>query len=248
MISKFIFKNVLGRSNRKLIAPCRLFSTEHLRKFWNDFSDNYEKSTEIHTLPINMELYTLTNAHNSNSILETAVGAGLGSKIFVSNLLKKGGNYVACDLSDKMIHKIDNKFKKISEESSISYHSLAPNEENIKISTRKGSQIYSIRCSNENLPFANEQFKTYVSNFSLHLVDDHLKMLSEAKRVLLPEGSIGLSIWGRRKESPLFSMLPRIITNYGIKFPKQKSFFHLEGKIMDIMSTAGFRDIQLIRK
>lgn len=39
-------------------------------------------------------------------------------------------------------------------------------------------------ADSENLPFSDDQFESYVANFSLNLVSDHEKMLSEAKRVI----------------------------------------------------------------
>ena len=46
-----------------------------------------------------------------------------------------------------------------------------------------GNKVFVGLADNERLPFVEEQFEAYVSNFSLQLVDDYEKMLSEAKRV-----------------------------------------------------------------
>ena len=55
-----------------------------------------------------------------------------------------------------------------------------------------------------------------------------------------PGGKLGLSVWGRRENSPYFRMLPKILTQHGIELPAFKSYFHLGDRLETVISRAGF--------
>jgi ubiquinone/menaquinone biosynthesis C-methylase UbiE len=56
-------------------------------------------------------------------------------------------------------------------------------EEKTSTKQRQKKYVYLTPADNENLPFEDNQFEVYISNFSLHIVHDHMKMLKEARRV-----------------------------------------------------------------
>ena len=107
--------------------------------------------------------------------------------------------------------------------------------------------VYATQCDNERLPFADNQFDTYIANYSLHIVNDPVKMLEECKRVLKPGGTMAMSIWGRRKYSPFFTLLPMLLKSHGVELPKQRTYFHLEGKMLDLVKSTGFKSITNIQ-
>ena len=64
-----------------------------------------------------------------------------------------------------------------------------------------------MQADNEELPFKEESFEAYVANFSLMIVPNHVKMLEEALRVLRPNLVAAFSVWGRKENSPYFSII-----------------------------------------
>ena len=54
-----------------------------------------------------------------------------------------------------------------------------------------------VEASFTDLPFKDKTFDSYIANYSLHLVKDHIEMLKESYRVLNDEGIATFSIWGR---------------------------------------------------
>jgi hypothetical protein len=61
--------------------------------------------------------------------------------------------------------------------------------------------------------------------------------------VLKDGGQIGISVWGRRKNSPYFKLLPKIIVEHGIELPPNKSYFHLGESLADVLKEADFKNI-----
>mmetsp|Transcript_18521 Transcript_18521/g.16406 ORF Transcript_18521/g.16406 Transcript_18521/m.16406 type:complete len:129 (-) Transcript_18521:25-411(-) len=59
---------------------------------------------------------------------------------------------------------------------------------------------------------------------------------------------MGMSIWGKRAESPFFCLLPKLLKKHGIKLPKSRSYFHLEGKAIDMVKNTGFKNIKNVQK
>ncbi|CAI2376362.1 unnamed protein product [Moneuplotes crassus] len=249
-----MISNILRRSRgAKLIQPqSRAFTTAKLREFWNDFSDDYVKETEHYTVPVGLDLYALTSAHFSGSVVETGAGSGTASSIFATYMQKEKSHFVTCDLSDTMVEKMEKRYPSLaSNYDSINYSKLTREEAQDMDFTdcdTNSKNIYSLRSSNEDLPFKDNQFDAYVSTFCLNIVNDPVKMLTEAHRILKPHGKIGVSLWGRRSESPFFVLLPKILKKNGAEFPEQKSYFHMEGKVCEFMKTAGFKDIKNVQR
>mmetsp|Transcript_18521 Transcript_18521/g.16405 ORF Transcript_18521/g.16405 Transcript_18521/m.16405 type:complete len:129 (-) Transcript_18521:439-825(-) len=128
-------------------------------------------------------MYSLVNANKSNSVLEVAVGAGAASAMFTTNLMKEGATYIAGDISDQMLNKINTKLDKISSnDTSINYELLDLKKNDrfeIDVSDPKQKKVCASWTDNENLPFADNQFETYIANYSLHIVDNPTAMLEE---------------------------------------------------------------------
>ena len=73
-------------------------------------------------------------------------------------------------------------------------------------------------------------FDIYLSNLSLHLVENPVKMLKEGRRVLKKGGKVGLSVWGRKENSDFFTIIPRVLKEFGVKLPDIRSNFHLSDR------------------
>jgi len=83
------------------------------------------------------------------------------------------------------------------------------------------------------LPFENASFDKIIGNYILHLVPDPDKMLLESKRVLKEGGMCAFSVWGRKENSPKFTMnthlIPKFSSEWNIDFKEEvfRSSFHL---------------------
>ena len=64
-----------------------------------------------------------------------------------------------------------------------------------------------MQADNEDLPFKSSSFDAYIANFSLMIVPDHKKMLSEAYWVIKQDSIAAFSVWGWRENSPYFSII-----------------------------------------
>ncbi|CAI2376653.1 unnamed protein product [Moneuplotes crassus] len=229
----------------------RAFSTAKLREFWNDFSDDYVQEAETLGIPIGLDLYELTRARKAKRVIETAAGAGTASAMFIAHLLKRRSSFVACDLLDEMVSKIHQKYSDLSMISDkIKYTKLAQEgKEEIDLCNFDDfKNIYALRCSNEDIPIKDEQFDVYISNFSIHIVSDPEAMLREAHRLLKPEGTIGISLWKRRVESPFFKLFPEILRKNGGDISDDYSYFNMEGRVPSYLEKTGFKSIKKATK
>lgn len=109
--------------------------------------------------------------------------------------------------------------------------------------TRK---VFNGRFNNEKLPYADKFFDTYISTLSLMIVPNHHNQLAEAYRVLNDGGIAGFSVWGREKNSSLFTFLPEILAEVGIPIPPPaRTNFHLgvdKEALIDDVKAAGFSE------
>ena len=68
----------------------------------------------------------------------------------------------------------------------------------------KGRLVFGCVANNLALPFKDDSFDCYISNFSLHIVPDYKKQLSEAYRVAKKGARIGISLLGRKESNVIF--------------------------------------------
>ena len=118
-----------------------------------------------------------------------------------------------------------------------------PNEEGQK-------KVRILKANNEELPFSDCTFDSYISNFSLHLVTNHKNQILEAYRVL-KEGSLaGFSVWGREDHCRNFTFLKSALKKLGEEFENNeeiKGAFHLNNKELlrkDCLD-AGFKSVKV---
>jgi len=101
-----------------------------------------------------------------------------------------------------------------------------PEENALKMAEKRG--IKTVHAYGENLPFEDETFGCVLIIATLCFVEDPLKVLKEAKRVLKPDGSIIIGVipkdspWGtfyeeKKKQGSSFYSKARFNTFYDIK-------------------------------
>jgi SAM-dependent methyltransferase len=59
--------------------------------------------------------------------------------------------------------------------------------------------------------YDDSMFHRYYCNMCLHYADDPDRMIRECHRVLKKDGICGFTIWGRREDSPLFTIVPDVL-------------------------------------
>ena len=80
---------------------------------------------------------------------------------------------------------------------------------------------------------------------TLHIPADQEKVLSEAKRLLRPGGKICFSVWGKKEDSHLFTLTPKILKEFDIVNTKKRSSWHMGNReeTIKLMQNAGFVNV-----
>lgn len=71
-------------------------------------------------------------------------------------------------------------------------------------------------ANNEDLPFPDTCIDTYIANLSIHVVNDHKKMIAEAYRVLEDGGVAGFTTFGKAENTYYFDRWPKLLKEHGI--------------------------------
>ena len=69
-------------------------------------------------------------------------------------------------------------------------------------------------ANNEVLPFADQTFNAYIANLSIHLVNHPKRQIYEAYRVLKPGSAACFTIWGKKDECLLFTLVGKVFEKY----------------------------------
>ena len=177
----------------------RVKSTEEIREYWNNFADNYEKNYNQNSIQINSVLIPLLYLSPEHVVAECGCGTGSGVELLLK-FCPNLSKILANDLSEVILEKA--KAKDL------------PNVD------------YFV-ASNEALPYESNSCDRYISNLSLQLVENPRAMLSEALRVLKPNGLAVMSVWGKTDEFNFFTAMRRCLNAVGIEPPNERSKFHL---------------------
>ena len=193
-------------------------STEDIRLFWNTFADSYEKNFNTSTILLNSMLVPLLSLSPDHTVAECGFGTGSGIEIIL-NHCPNINKILANDISDAMLLKAQMKNLKNTE------LVLAPNE---------------------NLPYESSSCDRYISNLSIHIVENPKKMLEEAFRVMKP-GAIGIiSTIDIPKEFSFVNTNKQCLIAAGAEFPNDRSMFHLseKGHLNQMASEVGFVNVR----
>ena len=173
--------------------------------------------------PYAKDLVERVNVPDGGSLLEVACGTGIVTR-HLRDRLPPGVKIVATDLNEAMIKFAAQKFRP---------------DENIEWKPADALE----------LPFADESFDAVICQFGLMFFPDKQQGVNEAHRVLKPNGQYMFSVWDDIARTDLAKVTESVIkqffpTNppdfYDIPFS-----FHEQDKLRSVLSTAGFREINI---
>ena len=192
---------------------------EASRKFWDGFADRYEESALKLTTPLYRLLIPLIQLNETiDTIIEAGCGPGNGLQI-LREIVPASIKILSNDISANMISKARSRCL-----------------ENVEI----------IMASNDSLPYNDGICDRYISNLTLHLVEDAPSMLREAFRLLKPGGIAIFSVWGKEDEHNIFKIQGRALSNAGISKPPGRTPFYLnnDSELLHLLVDAGFRQVR----
>lgn len=190
--------------------------TEQLRQKWDNFADQYEKKFEKNSTVCYRILAPLLKLPTSSQILE--VGCGTGNSIpILKSIVPDSVPITLSDFSPVFLSKLESK---------------------------NFTNINFLQADNENLPFPDNSFDRFIANLSLQIVPSPDKMLSEAYRVLSPQGIAGFTVWGKASETNIFNILSKALQQAGF-ISEERSHFHLnnDAELRNRVKQAGFSKV-----
>lgn len=188
------------------------------RAYWDAFSRFFQERMEVTTLQLARTLASMLRLPEASAVLEVGAGAG-GGALQLLPALREDARLVVSDLSPEMVAL-----------------ARAALPERVEVQAADACQ----------LPFADESFDRVMANLNLMLVPAPEAALAEAARVLRPGGRAAWSVWGRREQSPMFTLAPRVAQEVGIELPEApRSNFDLGERdaLREQVRAAGFREV-----
>ena len=229
-------------------------ANKEIKQFWDGISAPYSSFAQLGTAQTGVTLYNMIGTITGEKILEVGCGSGLPSKMLYSALMPAGATLFACDISPKMVD-IFEQTVKTSDWHLNPEHSMKRIDEGVElikvdeeIKSMEGSQkIVVFTANNESLPLDDNKFDRYVSNLSLHCVDNHINQLKEAYRVMTVGGKAGFSVWGRKENSSFNTVLPAVLKSLGIEIPEpSRPYYYLSDResIEKDLREVGFKGVK----
>lgn len=196
-------------------------------------------------------LYTHTRSWEGKKILEAGSGSGRPSRMFVNTYMQPGAVYYCSDFSPKFLEFFADGFKnaEFSDSIRIKFKVIDPSD-HVDVedfdSNENSKRVFLTQADSERLPYADESFDRYVSNFSLQYVTHPESQISEAFRVLVKGGIAGVSVGGRIENSSGFFTLADAMNDCGVPVDKVSKIFCLgEMEVMiKFFEDAGFKGIK----
>ena len=102
------------------------------------------------------------------------------------------------------------------------------------------------------LPYADASFHVVLCQQVLHLIPDRAVALAEMRRVLVPGGRLGLSVWRAMEYSPAFLPIASAVTKHlgpaeGSRFGRNFSLGD-EAELRRLLEAAGFQEIVIVQE
>lgn len=157
-------------------------------------------------------------------LLDVACGTGIVA-IPAAQIVGPAGQVTATDYSPVMVAEAEKEAKR---------HSLS----NITCSCMEAP----------NLQFADNSFKALTCGFALFFFPDMRKALAEMRRVLLPGGKLGLSLWGKGAIVPQWPILGEMIQEYGLRPVVPNPIAWRPEDIDPLLTSTGFSDIEMVEE
>ena len=101
----------------------------------------------------------------------------------------------------------------------------------------------------DRLPFADGQFEVALLGFVLLHVGRPVEVLREARRVLVPGGRLGLTLWDRGEANALHASILSSVEELGVQpppdLPPGPPGFYSDADLAALLEGAGFRDVRI---
>ena len=100
----------------------------------------------------------------------------------------------------------------------------------------------------QNLEFPANSFDALTCGLALFFFPDMRRALAEMRRVLVPGGELGLSLWGKGAIVPQWPILGETIKEYGLQPVVPNRIAWRPEEIEALLTPAGFSDIEIVEE
>jgi len=169
-------------------------------------------------------LLALMNLKPGDRLLDVACGTGAVA-IPAAKKVGPSGQVIAIDYSPCMVAETEKEAKK---------HGL--------------SNIACACMEAQNLEFPDDSFDALTCGFALFLFPDMRRTLAEMRRVLVPGGKVGLSLWGKGAIVPPWPILGETIKEYGLQPVVPNPIAWRPEDIEALLTSAAFSDIETVEE
>ena len=193
-----------------------------------DFIGSIPEVYDEYLVPLIFEHYAQDLAErvakiNPMSVLETAAGSGVVSRVLIK-VLSPASQYIVTDLNQPMLD-----------------HAASKQAADSRILWRQADAL--------NLPFEAETFDVVVCQFGVMFYPDRVKSYSEACRVLKPGGSLIFNVWDRIETNEFAEVVTaaaaRVFPDDPPQFlPRTPHGYCDEDLIREELQAAGFSSVE----
>lgn len=193
-------------------------STQDIRLFWNIFADIYEKTFNKTTIQINNILIPFLSILPGQTIAECGCGTGSGI-ILLFHQHPTIEKVLANDISEVILEKAQKRYVQNTE---------------------------FFLASNESLPYESNTCDRYISNLSIHIVENPRNMLNEAFRILKPGGRGIISSPGLIDELDFLCNIRKFLSQAGadIQDNNNREFFANRENLYQMAKNIGFVNVR----
>ncbi|MFQ6000843.1 MAG: class I SAM-dependent methyltransferase [Anaerolineae bacterium] len=118
-----------------------------------------------------------------------------------------------------------------------------------KEANKRGLSNITCACMEaQNLEFPDNSFDALTCSFALFFFPDMRRALAEMRRVLVPGGKLGLSLWGKGAIVPPWPILGETIREYGLRPVVPNPIAWRPEAIEALLTSAGFSDIEIVEE
>jgi ubiquinone/menaquinone biosynthesis C-methylase UbiE len=116
----------------------------------------------------------------------------------------------------------------------------------------EGARVEWQRADATDMPFDDGSFDVVLCQQVLHLIPNRPAALGEMRRVLVPGGRLGLSVWQSMEHSPAFLPIARAVAHHlgpeeGARFGRNFSLAD-EAELRRLLEEAGFADVGIAQE
>lgn len=110
------------------------------------------------------------------------------------------------------------------------------------------SNLFFACMDAQSLDFPDNSFDAVTCAFALFFFPDMKKALAEMRRVLVPGGKLGLSVWGKGAIVPQWPLLGDMIKEYGLRPVIPNPIAWRAEDIEALLTSAGFSEIEIVEE